>query len=138
MNEIANNSKKKTPLKSLRLTARITGTIWVLFSLFLIVVGYLEGNQSNSGTVPKPHDILLIASVACLLIALTGLIIAWWRAGIGGLISLFGIIISGIFDLIDPKLDFSIFFFAILLVPSILYLVYWWLAEKLSAENSKS
>ena len=138
MNEIANNSKKKTPLKSLRLTARITGTIWVVFYLFLIVVGYLEGIQSKSSTVPKPPDILLIASVVFLLIALTGLIIAWWRAGIGGIISLFGFIISGVLFIIDPKLIFSLPVFAISLVPSILYLVYWWRVKKTTAENSKS
>jgi len=139
MNEIANNSKKKTPLKShLRLTARITGTIWVVFYLFLIVVGYIEGLQSKSNTVSKQPDILLIASVACLMIALTGLLIAWWRAGIGGLISLFGFIITGVLFIIDPKLIFSLPVFAISLLPSILYLVYWWLTEKSSAENSKS
>ena len=138
MNGIANNSQKKTPSKGLRLTARITGTIWVVFYLFLIVVGYLEGLQSKSGAVSKPPDILLIASVACLLIALTGLIIAWWRAGIGVLISLFGFIITGVLFKMDPKLIFSLPIFAISLVPSVLYLVYWWLAEKSSAEISKS
>ena len=138
MNEIANNSKKKTPLKSLRLTARITGTIWVVFTLFLIVVAFLEGNQSKSSTVSKPPDILGIAAVVFLIIALTGLIIAWWRAGIGGLISFFGFIIAGVLFIIDPKLIFSLPVFLILLVPSLLYLVYWWLAEKSSAEISKS
>ena len=130
MNEIANNSKKKTPLKSLRLTARITGTIWVVFSLFLIVVAFLEGNQSKSSTVSKPHDILGIAAVVFLFIALTGLIIGWWRAGIGGLISLFGFIIAGVLFIINPKLIFSLPVFLILLVPSMLYFAYWWEAKK--------
>ena len=130
MNEIAKNSKNNIPLKSLRLTARITGTIWVVFSLFLIVVAFLEGNQSKSTTVSEPHDILGIVAVVFLLIALTGLIIAWWRAGIGGLISFFGFIIAGVLFIIDPKLIFSLPVFLILLVPSVLYLVYWWLVEK--------
>ena len=129
MNEITNNSNK-TPSKSLRLTARITGTIFVIICLFLIVVAYLEGNQSNSVTVSKPPDILGIASVVFLLIALTGLIIGWWRAGIGGLISLFGFIIAGVLSIIDPKLIFNLPVFLILLVPSILYLVCWWLAKE--------
>ena len=130
MNEVTINSKKKTPSKGLRLTARITGTIFVLICLFLIVVAFLEGNQSNSSTVSKPHDILGIAAVVFLLIALTGLIIGWWRAGIGGLISLFGFIIAGVLFIINPKLIFSLPVFLILLVPSMLYLAYWWEAKK--------
>ena len=129
MNEITNNSNK-TPSKSLRLTARITGTIFVIICLFLIVVAFLEGNQSKSSTVSKPHDIVGIAAVVFLLIALTGLIIGWWRAGIGGLISLFGFIIAGVLFIIDPKLIFNLPVFLILLVPSILYLAYWWEAKK--------
>jgi len=126
MNEITNNSKKNTPSTSLRLIARITGTIWVIFYLFVIVVGYLESIQIKPGHVSQPDDILLIPIVACLLIALTGLIIAWWRAGIGGLISLFGFIIVEVLSIISPKFIFPLPIFAISLLPSILYLVYWW------------
>jgi len=132
MNEITNNSKKKTPSKSLRQAARIIGTIWILFYLFAIVFGYLEEIQIKPGHVSTP-DFLLIPFAVCLLIAVTGLIIAWWRAGIGGLISLFGFIIAEVLSLIDPKLIFLLPIFAVSLLPSILYLVYWWKVKKSSA-----
>jgi hypothetical protein len=118
------------------LIARITGTIWVIFYLFVIVVGYLESIQIKPGHVSQPDDILLIPIVACLLIALTGLIIAWRRAGIGGLISLFGFIIVEVLSIISPKFIFPLPIFAISLLPSILYLVYWWKVNNHQAENS--
>ena len=136
MNEITNNSKKKTPSKSSLQTARIIGTIWASFYLFAIVFGYLEEIQIKPGHVSTP-DFLQIPIAVCLLIAVTGLIIAWWRAGIGGLISLFGFIIAEVLSLIDPKFIFPLLMFAISLLPSILYLVYWWKVKKSSAENSQ-
>ena len=137
MNEITNNSKKKTPLKNSLQTARIIGTIWISLYLLMIVFGYLEHIQIKPGHDSTPNY-LLIPIVACLLIALTGLFIAWWRPGIGGFISLFGFIIVEVLSLIDPKFIFPLLVFAISLLPSILYLVYWWKAKKTSAENSQS
>lgn len=138
MNDVTNIPKKRTPSKGIRLAARIIGTLWVLICVFFFVGYYLEGIQRNAGAPSKPPDILGIATVVCLSIALGGLIIAWWREGIGGFISLCGIIIAGALVIIDPKLDFSIIAFAILLLPSILYLAYWWLAKISSSENAKS
>jgi len=130
MNDIINNPGNRTPSKGLRLAARIIGTLWVLICIFLFVGYYLEGIQRNAGAPSKPPDVFGIVIVISLSIALCGLIIAWWREGIGGFISLFGIIIAGALLIIDPKLDFSLPVFSILSVPSILYLSYWWLAEK--------
>ena len=138
MNEITNNSKKETPSKSSLQPARIIGTIWISFYLFAIVFGYFEHIQIKPGHVSQPDDILLIPIVACFLIALIGLFIAWWKAGIGGLISLFGFIIAEVLSLIAPKFVFPFLMFAISLLPSILYLVYWWKLKKSSSENSKS
>jgi hypothetical protein len=129
MNEISNNSKKKNLSTSLGLTARITGTIWILFFLFVIIFGYLESIQIKPGHVSQPNDILVIPIVACLLIALTGLIIAWWRPGIGGLISLFGFIIVEVLSIFSPKFTFPLPIVFISLLPSILYLLYWWKAK---------
>lgn len=138
MNDITNISQKRIPSKGLRLAARIIGTLWVLICIFLFVGYYLEGIQRNAGAPSKPPDILGIATVVFLSIALGGLILAWWREGIGGFISLFGIIIAGALLIIDPKLDFSLPVFVILLVPSILYLAYWWDERKSTGENSSS
>jgi hypothetical protein len=137
MNEMTNDSKQKTPSKSLLQTARIIGTIWASFYLLAIVFGYLEEIQIKPGHVSTP-DFLQIPIVVCLLIAVTGLIIAWWRAGIGGFVSLFGFIIAEVLSLIDPKFIYPLLIFAVSLLPSILYLVYWWKAKKSTTENSKS
>ena len=136
MNEIINNSKKKTPLKSSLKTARIIGTVWISLYLLMIVFGYLEEIQFKADHGSTPNYLLI--PVVCLLIALTGLFIAWWRAGIGGFISLFGFIIVEVLSLIDPDFIFPLPVFAISLLPSIMYLVYWWKVRKTSAENSKS
>lgn len=124
MNDITNNSKKALSKSSLQ-TARIIGTIWASFYLFAIVFGYLEEIQIKPDHVSIP-DFLQIPIAVCLLIAAIGLIIAWWRAGIGGFISLFGFIIAEVLSLIDPKFVFPLLIFAISLLPSILYLGYWW------------
>jgi len=137
MNEVINNSKKKTPAKSSLQTARIIGTVWISFYLFAIVFGYLEHIQIKPGHDSTPNY-LLIPIVVCILIALTGLFIAWWRSGIGGFISLFGFIIAEILSLIDPKFIFPLLIFVISLLPSILYLVYWWKERKSLTVNSKS
>ena len=138
MNQISNNSKEKTPSTSLRLIARIIGTVWTIFYLFVIVVGYLENIQIKPGHVSQPNDILVIPIVACLLIALTGLFIAWWRPGIGGFISLLGFIMMKVLSIFSPKFTFPFPIVAISLLPSILYLVYWWKVRKSSSKNSKS
>ncbi len=114
---------KGSASKSLRLTARIVGTLWVLICLFLFIGYSLEGSQRNSGISSQP-DILGIMVVICMGLALVGLIIAWWKAGLGGLISLIGFLLAGTFLIIDPKLDFSPIFF-IIFIPTALYLAYW-------------
>ena len=132
MSDITNISQKRTPSRGIRMAARIIGTLWVLICVFLFVGYYLEGIQRNAGALSKPPDILGIATVVCLSIALGGLIIALWREGIGGFISLFGIIIAGVLLIIDPKLNFSLPVFAILLVPSLLFLASWWGTKKIN------
>jgi hypothetical protein len=59
-----NISQKSTPIKTLHLAARVIGST-------------IEQNIKNSGAYSKPPDILLIATVVCLLIAFCGLIIVW-------------------------------------------------------------
>jgi hypothetical protein len=137
MNEVTKIQKRGTSSKSTRLAARVIGTIWLSIGLFFLI-GSLFEHPKTPGAVPKPPDILGIATIVCMLIAFGGLILAWWKEGLGGFISLSGFIIAGALLIIDPDLNFSLPIFVILMVPSILYLVYWWDERKLSAGNSKS
>ena len=123
MNHIT-NIPGRYPSKSLRLAARIIGTIWILFLIFLFIGELLEGRTRNSGVVHETPDNFGIAIVICMGIGLAGLVIAWWREGLGGFISLSGFIFAGALLIIAPKLNFSIIFL-IVLMPSILYLAYW-------------
>lgn len=123
MNEII-NSTGRNPSKNLRLAARIVGTIWVLILLFIFIGEFIEGHTRNSGAARTPPDIFGIAIVICLGIGVAGLVIAWWREGLGGLISLLGFVVAGALLIVDPKLNFSIIFL-IVLIPSILFLAYW-------------
>jgi hypothetical protein len=126
MNDVTNISKKGTDLKTLRMAARVIGAIWIVICLFAFISFFLEGTPKNADTAPKPPDILGIATIICFIIGFCGLIIAWWREGIGGFLSLFGFILTGVLFKLNPNFIFSYIFFIILLLPSVLYLMYWW------------
>jgi hypothetical protein len=133
MDKNANILKKNPSSKTLGLTARITAILWVFIFLFFGIGYYLEGLQRHAGEAPKPPDKLGIVVVVSINIALAGLIVGWWREGLGGFISLFGFILAGILVIIDPLLDFNIIFFLLILLPTFLYLAYWWDNKKSTA-----
>ena len=74
MNHIT-NIPGRYPSKSLRLAARIIGTIWILFLIFLFIGELLEGRTRNSGVVHETPDNFGIAIVICMGIGLAGLVI---------------------------------------------------------------
>ena len=61
-------------------------------------------------------------------IGLAGLILALWKEGLGGIISLLSFIIFNILAAINTTQGSGYTFVLLLfMIPSILYLVYWWL-----------
>jgi hypothetical protein len=130
MKEITKTVKGNSS-NSLRWTARIVGTLWILICVTLFIGYYIEGLERNSGTAHTNPDILRIFILVCMAVALVGLIIAWWNEGLGGIISIIGFILAGTLLIIDPKLDFSPVFL-IVMVPSVLYLAYWKDTRKIS------
>ena len=130
MEEDAGISREYSSLKGLRLAARISGTLWVLFCL-LFLIGYLmEGIQRNGGQFAMPGDWIGVATEVFIFIGLGGLILAWWWEGVGGLVSLIAFVLAGLFLILDPELKFS-FIFMFIFIPTILYLGYWWNIRKL-------
>jgi hypothetical protein len=123
MSELVKTAKGKSS-KSLRLTARIIGTLWILICLMLFIGYYFEGLERKSSAIPAQPDIFGIFIVVFMGCALVGLVIAWWNEGLGGFISFIGFLIAGTLLIIDPKLNFSPIFF-IVFVPTVLYLAYW-------------
>lgn len=120
------------PYQGLRWTARIFGGLFVAFFLYIVVTEYIEELQ-NPDVSPVRALVSLVSSADGMLfawiscgIAMAGLILAYWKEGLGGGISLIS------FILVYFKLEsgsFHVFTFISLLVvsiPCILYLVYWW------------
>jgi hypothetical protein len=132
MTDIKNVSRKKTPIKTIRLAARVVGVIWLVVCLFGFISFFLEGSKS----APKPPDILGIATIVSFLIGFCGLIVAWWLSGIGGFISLVGFIMTAIIFKLNPNFIFNLPIFVIILLPSFLYLASWWDEKKSSERNS--
>jgi hypothetical protein len=126
--------KKTKSINIIRWTARIIGTLIVAFTLFMAM---FEGYNKHGGAVSNTFDTFLIITFTFWGIGLAGLILALWKEGLGGIVSLVSFIIFIFLVGINPNPDasFSNMLF-IYLIPSVLYLCYWWLTRKSSNEIS--
>ena len=118
---------KHSTLKSIiRWAARIIGTLIVIFTLIIGIGEMLEGHNKPNADYNTYTIIIFIVWGA----GLVGLILALWKEGIGGIISLLCFIIFNVLAAINPTPD-SRYSYGLLLfmIPSILYLVYWWLVR---------
>ena len=111
-------------ISMIRWTARITGTLMVIFVLIFAIGNFLEGLDK-----PKPdYNTYTIIIFAIWGAGLAGLILALWKEGLGGIISLLCFIIFNILTAFNTTPGSSYTFVLLLfMIPSILYLVYWWL-----------
>jgi len=111
----------------IRWLARITGTLIVVFCLAFFF-GYVIEGINKSEDVPETYNIILFTLWG---ISLAALILAWWKEGLGGIISLTGFIIFNILAAVNPVPGASyVFALLIFLIPSILFLIYWRLKRK--------
>jgi hypothetical protein len=124
----AKNGNKQLWLSILRWTARSVGTLLVLSSVFLAGADIIEKHNKQAGFLSNPHTGLMILTIVCFFVALAGLVIALWREGIGGLIAFIGMLGVVIVILNNPDFNASLMLL-IILIPSLLYLLYWWLAK---------
>ena len=123
--------KTTKTISIIRWTARIIGTVLVLFTLF-IGVGEMLQSYKRDGVSPFDNfDILMIITFVFWIIGLAGLILALWKEGKGGIISLFSFIIFIFLVGITPEANFTYGLF-IYLIPSVLYIYCWWLTKKSS------
>ena len=83
----------KKHYKGIRWTARIFETIIIAVVLYLVIGEYIE--ELNPGVSPIAALVSLVSSIDGMLlgwilcrIAMAGLILAWWKEGLGGGISL--------------------------------------------------
>ena len=123
------NGNKKLWLSILRWTARIIGTLIVLTSVIFIVADIIEHHNNLSGFFSGPHKRSMILTDIFFLLSCVGLITALWREGLGGLIAFIGML--GVVMLILNNPDFNASWMLIIfLLPSLLYLIYWWLVRE--------
>jgi len=129
--------EKITSISIIRWTARIIGTLMVAFTLFIGIGEMLESYNKHGVSASETFDILIIITFTFWGAGLAGLILALWKEGSGGIVSLVSFIIFISLVGINPKPDasFSNVLF-IFLIPSVLYLCYWWLTRKSSNKIS--
>ena len=134
--------KKKQPYNGLRWTARISGTLLVAFTLFFVIADFIDGMNRNNGAPLASFSTLIIIIFIIGGIALAGLILALWKEGMGGVISLGSFILIYILNLFNTEASVrggALPIFFIFSVPSILYLRYWKLTRDIFRlkENNK-
>ncbi|MCK5782029.1 MAG: hypothetical protein KAH10_05530 [Flavobacteriales bacterium] len=104
-----------------RWTARIIGSLLVLFTL-IIGVGEMLQSYNNHGVLPfSKFSILMIVTFIFWIAGLAGLILAFWKETKGGLFSLLNFIIFITLVAINSESNFSYNLY-IYLVPSLLYI----------------
>lgn len=124
MQTIIHTPKTDPSLKALRWAARIIGTLTVAFTLFMLIGSFIEGYNRNQGKLDYPFDFLTTLGFVFWGIGLLGLVIAWWREGLGGMLSLGAMIIFIALVYFNPASNFSIVLVGFLL-PPVLYVAYW-------------
>ena len=134
--------KKKQSNNGLRWTARISGTLLVAFTLFFVIASFIDSMNRNNESPLASFSTLIIIIFIIWGIALTGLILALWKEGIGGFISLGSFILMYILNLFNTEASVragALPVFLIFSVPSILYLIYWKLMRDIFRleENNK-
>ena len=109
----------------------------VAFTLLIGIGEMLESYNRQGAAASNTFDTLMIITFTFWGTGLAGLILALWKEGLGGIVSLVSFIIFIFLVGINPKPDvsFSNVLF-IFLIPSVLYLCYWWLTRKSSNKIS--
>ena len=118
--------KKYAAVSFFRWTSGIFGILIVALTLFFFVGSILEGRGKPG---PNFSTSTLLTFVVWGL-GLAGLLFAIWKPGIGGLFSLISFIVFNLMVAFNPNPDSRYsFVLLIFLLPSILFLVFWWLKE---------
>jgi hypothetical protein len=127
--------KKPIWLSIIRWSARI---IALLFAIVLFIMFISEDMSPiiRLAQLPVKHYFIL----SLWILTPIGYLIALWREGLGGLISLISTLTHIVFLSREGFGDFIFFylFLSILLIPSILYLLYWYFNKKVIAEANSA
>jgi hypothetical protein len=120
--------KRTNSYKWLRWVARVSGTLMVIFTLFMFFGEMLEGSKRHEGQQFASITPILFVIFAIWGVSLVGLVVAWWKEGLGGIIALAGFWLLFILNLFNKEASMSwsaMPVFVIFSIPAILYLIYW-------------
>lgn len=123
--------KKPVWLKIIRWTARILALL-IIILILVMLIGESIGSSSHKINL-SGRDFLLLSLWG---ITLIGLGIGFWREGLGGLISLVSTL-SHIIILSSEGVG-NLKSFYVFLVPSILYLMYWYFNKTIKAKANST
>ncbi|UAM98684.1 hypothetical protein K8354_02340 [Polaribacter litorisediminis] len=126
--------KNRTLISIIRWMARIIGTIIVTITLLIGIGETLESYKKHGVAASNSFDTLMIITFIFWGIGLAGLIFALWREGLGGFVSLISFIVFFLLIAINPNPDVHFMnTLYIFLIPSVLYIISWWLTNTNSA-----
>jgi len=129
--------KNNTTITAIRWTARVIGTLMVAFTLFIGIGEMLEGYNKHASDASNTFDTMMKITFSFWGLGLAGLILALWKEGLGGVVSLVSFIVFILFVAMNPKPDATFsFVLLVFLIPSVLYIWYWWLASKTPDKKS--
>ena len=126
-------------VNGIRWTARITGTILVAFTIIFLILVFIDNLGENTGSQRHSLSTIIIITFIIWGIALAGLILALWKEGLGGCISLLGFITMCILNIFNPESKKSAtIIFMLWMIPSLIYLYYWWKTKILPKVNDNN
>jgi len=126
--------KNNALMNIIRWTARIIGTLLVIFSLIFFIGSMIEDSK-NQGLGLETYNIIVFAVLG---IGFAALILAWWKEGLGGIIAFISFIVFNLLAAVSP-VEGSRYLPMLLfpLVPSVLYLLYWLLKRNILKKESQ-
>jgi hypothetical protein len=116
-----------------RWTARILGVFLVFITLVFFFGLVAEGYNKTGKITPEDFNAMQIATFFFWFLCLAGIIWAWWNEKAGGILS-FGstvifLILAKVNAVTNPEASVVPVLF-VFLIPSILFLICWWLKRK--------
>ena len=118
---------------TIRWIARIVGSFLVVFTVVFVTGSFMEELCKNNDTSQSSISILMVAIFIIWGIALAGLVLALWKERLGGGISLTCFALMGVLNMFNtesPNKIQALLVFLIFMIPSFLYIYYWWLKKQ--------
>ena len=116
---------KKPHINVISWIARILGALLVLFVLLSAVGGIIDPPPQATSNLTQQDIPLMIGMISMVV----GIIVAWFREPIGGLLIIGGFIFFVIVELITSQ-NFDAWFLVIFPIVGLLHLFSWWQSRK--------